>query len=153
MLFSKGRIPNYFFDEKKEMEKIAQRTQRISIIRISRDEPFREPDEQVGDSWAVWYGPGGVEGEHATEVESNGYNAFDVGQYVYIGDSIDEEPEGDFEKTTAYVNFDFIANNYSVDINELEESPNLAIRWAAQAGIDRISNEGGDKEYVDDLPQ
>jgi len=146
MLFGSGRIPDYIFVEKQNMEKIAQR------ISISRDEPFREPDIYL-DGYAIWYGPAGVDGDVATEVERIDFGRFNVAEYQDTTGYFDVEQDPSILKTSAYADLSEIVENYSVTEEELEDDDLLAIRWAARAGVDAMANNGGEEEFVDELPQ
>jgi len=128
--------------------------------------PFRKPDDVVGTSYAVWYGPGKrEEAEAATEVdvESGGYS---VAEYTYVGDLIEEpDPEEfagrDFTKQTIHVEVEELLDALkSIDVvvteRQIEEpTPDeelMLVRWAASYGVAKIAYWGGEEEFVDALP-
>ena len=96
---------------------------------------WRVPDEST-KNYAVWYGPGGKKGEHATEVEKEGSD-YRVSEYTFVGAGyFDEPPEADFLKTTTYVR---------------PKRP-MSLRDVVDVGVQILSYYGGDEEFVDSLP-
>jgi hypothetical protein len=147
MLFSKGRIPDFIFEDKNEeaMEKTAQRHPGITL---SNFEPFNPPDVSVGDTWAIWYGHGGPESEFATEVESDGRD-YRVRDYTYISEGTGA---GEYLVQEAYVEEDDIVDLHNVSPEELEGM--LGLRWAAAVGKDFIANGiNVEESTADELPQ
>jgi hypothetical protein len=109
--------------------------------------PFRRPDVySEGTGYAVWYGPGGREGENATEVETSG-SGFDVTEYQYIGG-----PEEHFLQTRTWVDVDELTEAQRVRGQRLPRTEEEWLRLAAGYGVARLFEYGGEEEMVDSLP-
>jgi hypothetical protein len=145
-------------------ESIERRPRRNPIadpdLRLTRDdlEAWRKPDVYTDSSdlgWviAIWYGPGGVEGENATEVEVSN-RIIDVTEYQYLPGLVDDVPPGE----------EFLQTEYSFDKDELyaalkevgirKPRSNLAlVKHAAAYGVQMLSFWGGTENYTDELPR
>lgn len=101
------------------------------FFRIEEVEPWRAPDKQVKlfRGWAVWYGPGGEEGDCATEVEDD-----NVRSYQYV--------EGYDARTPYLVTETYVGDVYANNIGQL-----------AQIGVDRLSEHGGVESWARELPR
>lgn len=96
-------------------------------------EQWRQPDCFFLAQWGIWYGPNGVEGDCATEVELGcGYYA--VREFQNISGLIE-----DFDK-----DFPFLCTEITVKASNL--------RHAAALGVLKIAEQGGDESFVETLP-
>lgn len=114
---------------------------------------WREPDDKGEFTW-IWYGPGGKEGEHATQIERS-LDGWDVWEYVYVED----QPGPDrFLKTYAWVPDRMLVEalyrtrGEVFDVEEIEEDFWSWARFAVGLGVSVIGYFGGQEEWVDSLP-
>lgn len=118
---------------------------------------WREPDEGgEEDDYGIWYGPGGKERENATTIEpasAGGYGGrgWAVAEYTYVIGLLDD-PEDDFLKTSTFVSYDEVAKALVRDKDEISDNPGEFIRYAVEVGVHKISDRGGDEEFVGKLP-
>jgi len=123
-------------------------------------EKWRKPDEFVDSSRpglgviAIWYGPGGPDGENATMVEWDGYDSIEVSEYQYLPGLVDEVITGEeFLKTTAYLDTDDVVDTLRrAGVRKPKNNEEL-LRWVAGLGVAHIAYWGGTEEYVDELPR
>lgn len=117
--------------------------------------PFRKPDRSDKE-FAVWYGPGGEDGDSATEVEmsdpSYGGGPISVSEYEslvgYVDDVDEDRP---FRKITT--TFDVAELRAAIKAYRGNKLGGADIkRWAAGYGSAVIAHYGGDEETVDSLP-
>lgn len=128
---------------------MAKRVKEIAGIEL-----FREPDE-VGPDYAVWYGPGGPEGDVATVATLSGI----MGEVQYVADVI-EEPEADFLVTSTSVDLaKEVSDHFKDEEDPEEEAEDLLeslddtekMRMIASIGADHIPRYGGDEEWAETL--
>ncbi len=98
---------------------------------------FRTPDVDAGDTF-LWYGPGGVEGDHCTEVTLSGQWAT-VREYTNVQGLLEDPPEA------------FLVTSTQVRVPRAFR-PELAARYAASVGSASLSYWGGDETWADSLP-
>jgi hypothetical protein len=101
---------------------------------------WRTPDDQVVGiryhrTWAVWYGPAGINGDYATEIESTP-GGWVVREYQCVLGYFDEYNGPPFLCTETFVS------------NEESDQYEIAI----DIGVKRIAYYGGDESFVDSLP-
>jgi hypothetical protein len=124
-----------------------------SIVQQMRGEQWRDPDEGTFDSTMIWYGPGGVEGDCASEFE---YESGDwkFSSYQDVEGYFDEYDENfPFLKTTVrFDNKDLNAALRSLGIKVPKSNSKLAL-YAADYGQAALAYYGGTDEMVEDLPR
>ena len=109
--------------------------------------PYRKPDSHYRDQWAVWYGPGGPEGECATEL-GKVQGGYAVSEYRCMVGRLDEEEP--FLRITAWVS-DEEASAARRAWNPRSRLP--LPQFAARIGVNRIGENGGEETFVADLPK
>lgn len=116
---------------------------------------WRDPDYRDDFSW-VWYGPGGKEGDHATELEWLG-GGWNVSEYAGVGG--EASPYGlDILKTTTFIGNIFLsdalwrAKGISITPEAIDEDPDEWGKFAVSLGIAYLAYFGGNEEWVESLP-
>jgi hypothetical protein len=113
---------------------------------------WRKPDEHSGDYWAVWYGPGGVDGEYATEVEAD-VGGYTVREYSDVTGTITpDDPDEPVLVTQTYIWDDDLVEA----IDELGIKPPKKdldwLRLAVGYGVAYMHEWGGEESWTDELP-
>lgn len=139
-------------------------------------EPFRDPDAEVSLSWAVWYGPGGVDGDVATEVELDGGSGIYVREYNNVVGTLDEgsyDESEPFLVLETYLSADDIERvalaQHLDDLHDAMSEPDdpdeftivpddddarlLILRYAATIGVKYIGERGGEESWAAELPR
>jgi hypothetical protein len=106
--------------------------------------PFRVPDEYYS-GWAIWYGPGGVEGDCATEAETTGYD-FTVSEYQFVSE------EDQFLKTSTHVTSDELEAAQVARGQRMPRNDQEWLRLAAGYGVAKLAYWGGEEDWVYSLP-
>jgi hypothetical protein len=107
-------------------------------------ELWRTPDEHGGD-WAIWYGPGGADGDDATLVRHSGGGRegsenFDVYEvHNATGEIEDIDPDSPFLVQSTFV--------------EVPSQGTMlkTMRAAAGIGVEQLSQHGGTEDWWDSL--
>jgi len=127
---------------------------------IRVDQPFRKPDDE-GSGVYIWYGPGGKEGDNATETEEE-HGGWRVSEYANVEGVIEDlDPDEPFLKTSTFVErkelFEalavahvFVTEDQKDDPTDAEEA--MFARWATAYGAEKLAYWGGEEEFVDALP-
>lgn len=131
------------------------------MAHIRVDQPFRKPDVDSRGVY-VWYGPGGEEGDNATET-TKVFRGWTVSEYQYVEGQIEDvDPDAPFLKTSTVVErkelFEalavahvFVTEDQQDDPSDAEEA--MFARWATAYGVEKLAYWGGDKEeFVESLP-
>lgn len=118
-------------------------------------EEWREPDYKDDISW-IWYGPGGKEGDSATELEWEG-DGWHVSEYAMVGG--EASPYGlDILKTTIFVGDEFLAEalwrqkGIAVGKEEIREADEDWAKLAVSLGVADLQYFGGSEDWVEALP-
>lgn len=116
-------------------------------------EEWREADVRERDR-AIWYGPGGKDGDYATELESY-KDHWIVREYSRQ----DRKGPDDILMITAYfehklvIDALFLRNMMRTPLEALgDEDPWAFYRYAVSLGVAEIAYRGGDESWVDELP-
>lgn len=106
---------------------------------------WRKPDATHGRlATAIWYGPRGEDGDEATMVERLGGSNFMVSEYQSIEgllDDYDYDPQETILRSTTTISLPFT-----------RLCPLMALRVAADIGIERLHMDGGLDERVSAIP-
>jgi len=101
------------------------------------DTVWREPDLRIGNTYAVWYGPAGVEGDCATEIEHDGWY-WRITEYQHVGGLVDEyQADTPFLTQTTYI--DTLAAH-------------VPLRYVVSRGVDYMGHYGGSEGWEEYLP-
>jgi hypothetical protein len=110
---------------------------------------FRMPDAFDGNS-AVWYGPGGADGEHATVATFDGDDVI-VWEYTYVVGLI-EDPYADYAVTKTHLACADI--EAALPAGGGGFTSNLQVlRWAAALGVAKLAYHGGEESWANKLPR
>jgi len=113
---------------------------------------WRKPDVWI-DGYAIWYGPGGAEGENATEVELDSMG-IQISEYQYLPGLVDGVVPGEeFLKTSTYLDIDDVLRALKGARIRKPKTDKDLIRWAVGLGVAQIAYWGGDEDYTDELPR
>ncbi len=121
--------------------------------------PWRKPDiyrwdKKLNYGTAIWYGPEGVKGDVATEVELDG-DYIKINEYQDITGYVDELPSEDSPFLVKSVSFDSedVFDTLSETRIRKPRSISQLFRWSAGLGVAYMAYWGGEESYAGELPQ
>ena len=118
-------------------------------------EMWRKPDrytEATGYVLAIWYGPGGRKGEHATVVELSD-DEFEVSEYNDTAGYYDvgDEPSDPFQVRTVALDPEVVLatlKHFGITAKNRRE----LVRWVAGLGVAHSGYWGGEESTAEELP-
>ncbi len=125
-----------------------------NIVGQMRGEPWRKPDVDVVGGYFVWYGPGGVEGDVASELEYEGGD-WKFSSYQHVEGYFDEyDKDFPFLKTTVrFDTKDLKSALKALGIKLAKHDDSKVALYAADYGQAALAYYGGTDKMVRDLPR
>jgi hypothetical protein len=131
---------------------------RSQTVEQWREEPFRVPDVWRGypnarAAEAIWYGPGGQEGDYATMVEIEPGEII-VTEYTnfYAAGSEPDDPSEPYGLQKVTFDTEDIIALLKKHGKKRPKTPKELARWAASIGVAEIAYWGGEDSWASELP-